>query len=91
MGRDPGRQHERHDDGDDDDRHGTEAVGAEQEGGQQQVSGRRRRTTVIAPMPMAMAGTSVSPGRCDKAMPPAVPMKMAGNTGPPRKLLSETP
>ena len=45
----------------------------------------------MAPMPMATAGTRLIPGRCDMAMPPAAPMYMAGNMGPPRKLLSEMP
>ena len=36
----------------------------------------------MAPMPMAMAGTRLSPGRCDMAMPPAAPMYMAGNDRP---------
>ena len=56
-----------------------------------EVSGRVSITTVIAPMPIATAGTSGSPGRWDSAMPPAVPMNMAGKIGPPRKLLRDTP
>ena len=55
------------------------------------VSGSRRSTAVIAPMPIATAGTRLIPGRWDMAMPPAAPMNIAGNTGPPRKALSETP
>ena len=37
----------------------------------------------IAPMPIAIAGTSSRPGRCDAASPPAAPMKMAGKIGAP--------
>ena len=48
-------------------------------------------TTLIAPMPMATPATSCSPGRCDMAMPPTEPIYRAGKTGPPRKLLSDTP
>jgi hypothetical protein len=48
-------------------------------------------TAVIAPMPMATPATSGSPGRCDAAIPPTAPMKIAGKIGPPRKLLSDTP
>ena len=56
-----------------------------------EVSGSRSITTDIAPMPMATPATSGSPGRCDSAMPPTAPMNIAGNVGPPRKLLSEMP
>ena len=56
-----------------------------------EVSGSLSITADIAPMPMATAGTSGSPGRCDMAMPPAAPMNMAGKMGPPRKLLSDAP
>jgi hypothetical protein len=45
----------------------------------------------MAPIPMATPSISGSPGRCDNAMPPAAPRNMAGNTGPPRKLLSDAP
>jgi len=54
------------------------------------VSGSRSIPTTMAPMPIATAGTSGSPGRCDSATPPAAPMKIDGKIGPPRKLLSET-
>ena len=49
-------------------------------------SGSLRNATTITPIPTATAGASGSPGRCDAAMPPAAPRKMAGNVGPPRKL-----
>ena len=55
-----------------------------------EVSGSRSIATVIAPMPMATAGTSGRPGRCDIAAPPTAPMNIAGKTGPPRKLLNDT-
>ena len=56
-----------------------------------EVSGSVSITTDIAPRPMATAGTSGNPGRCDRAMPPAAPMNSAGKIGPPRKLPSEMP
>ena len=56
-----------------------------------EVSGSLSMTTDIAAMPMATPSTSGSPGRCDSATPPAAPRNRAGNVGPPRKLLSETP
>ena len=56
-----------------------------------EVSGSLSITTVIAPMPMATPSTSGSPGRCDRATPPAAPRNMAGNVGPPRKPLSDAP
>ena len=56
-----------------------------------EVSGSLSITADIAPMPMATPDTSGSPGRCDIAIPPAAPMNMAGNTGPPRKLLIDAP
>jgi hypothetical protein len=43
----------------------------------------------IAPMPIATAGIIGSPGRCEAAIPPAAPMNIDGNTGPPRNELSE--
>ena len=55
-----------------------------------EVIGRVSITTLIAPMPMATPAIIGSPGRWDRAMPPAAPMNMAGKTGPPRKLLSDT-
>ena len=55
-----------------------------------EVSGRVSITVHMAPIPMATAGTSSSPGRPDAAMPPVAPMNMAGNTGPPRKLDSDS-
>src|ERR1700761_406776 len=55
-----------------------------------EASGSLRIATLIAPMPMATAGTNGRPGRCDMAAPPTVPMNIAGNVGPPRKLLSDT-
>ena len=55
-----------------------------------EVSGSASITVDIAPMPIATAGTSSSPGRCDAAMPPAAPMNIAGNTGPPRNALSDS-
>ena len=56
-----------------------------------EVSGSVSITVHIAPMPIATAGISGRPGRCDAAMPPAAPMNIDGNTGPPRKLLSDRP
>ena len=47
--------------------------------------------TLMAPIPMASAGTSVMPGRCEAMMPTAAPMNMPGNTGPPRNALSDKP
>jgi hypothetical protein len=41
-------------------------------------------------MPIAAAGMTSSPGRCDAAIPAAAPTNIAGNTGPPRKALSES-
>ena len=55
-----------------------------------EVSGSVSITVHIAPMPIATAGTSSSPGRSRAAMPPAAPMNIAGNTGPPRKLESDS-
>ena len=46
--------------------------------------------TLIAPMPIAAAGTSGSLGRWNMATPPTGTMNLAGNTGPPRKLLCDT-
>ena len=43
-------------------------------------------TVLIAPMPIATAGTSDMPGRSAAATPAAAPMKIAGKIGPPRKL-----
>src|SRR3954467_11268907 len=40
---------------------------------------------VIAANPMATPATSDSPGRWERAIPPAAPMNMAGKGGPPRK------
>ena len=56
-----------------------------------EVSGSRSTATVIAPIPMATAGTSGSPGRCDIATPPTAPRNIAGKVGPPRKLLIDAP
>ena len=53
------------------------------------VIGSRSMVAVIAPMPMAMAATSGRPGKYDSTAPATAPMKIAGNIGPPRKLLSE--
>src|SRR3954447_14049575 len=53
------------------------------------VRGKDSMVQLIAPMPIANAGTSGRPGRCDAAIPPAAPMNIAGNTGPPRKLDSD--
>jgi len=55
------------------------------------VNGSVSMTTDIAPIPMATPATICSPGRCDMAMPPVEPINKAGKTGPPRKLLSDTP
>ena len=49
-----------------------------------EVSGSRSMTVVMAPMPMATAGTRTMPGRCDPATPSAPPMNIAGKIGPPR-------
>ena len=46
-------------------------------------------TAHIAPIPIPTAGTSSMPGSSAAATPPAAPMNIAGNTGPPRKLDSE--
>jgi hypothetical protein len=54
-----------------------------------EVSGSLSITAHIAPMPMATPGTSGSPGKCDRAIPPAAPRNMLGKTGPPRKPLSD--
>jgi hypothetical protein len=56
-----------------------------------EVNGNLSSTTDIAPMPMAAPATSGNPGRWDSAIPPAAPRNIAGNTGPPRKLASDTP
>jgi hypothetical protein len=53
------------------------------------VIGSRSIATVIAPIPMATAGTSGNPGRWDRPIPPAAPRNIAGNVGPPRKPASE--
>src|SRR5664280_2194954 len=55
------------------------------------VMGSLSMTVAMAPMPMATAGTSESPGRWAAATPMAAPMNMDGNTGPPRKPESESP
>jgi hypothetical protein len=55
------------------------------------VIGSRSIAVIMAPMPMAMAGTAGRPGRCDSRRPPAAPRKMLGNTGPPRKVASDNP
>src|SRR5690348_4626447 len=49
-----------------------------------EVSGRVSIDAHIAPMPMATAGTMLIPGSCAAAIPPAAPMNIDGNTGPPR-------
>ena len=54
-----------------------------------EVSGNRSIVTAIAPIPIATPATIGSPGRWDSATPTAAPMNIAGNVGPPRKLLSE--
>ena len=46
-------------------------------------------TAHIAPIPIPTAGTSSMPGSSAAATPPAAPMNIAGNTGPPRKVDSE--
>ncbi len=56
-----------------------------------EVNGSLSITVHMAPIPMATPGTSDRPGRWDAATPPAAPMNMDGNTGPPRKLESEIP
>ena len=56
-----------------------------------EVSGSRSMTAHIAPMPMAAPATRGSPGRWDRAIPPAAPRNMAGNIGPPRNELSDPP
>ena len=56
-----------------------------------EVIGSLSMETLIAPIPMATAGTSGRPGAWESSIPPAAPMNMAGNTGPPRKALIETP
>ena len=55
------------------------------------VMGSLSMTVHMAPIPMATPGTSDMPGRCDAAIPAAAPMNIDGNTGPPRKLESESP
>ena len=45
----------------------------------------------MAPIPMPIAGARLMPGSPLSAMPSTAPMNMAGNTGPPRKALSDRP
>ena len=54
-------------------------------------NGSLRNATTMTPIPTAIAADSGRPGRCDAAMPPAAPRKIAGNVGPPRKLPSDAP
>ena len=54
-------------------------------------SGSRRNATDIAPMHTGIATDDGKPGRWDNAMPPAAPMNIAGNVGPPRKDPREIP
>ena len=56
-----------------------------------EVSGSRSIAQHIAPMPMPIAGARLMPGSPLRAMPSTAPMNMAGNTGPPRKALSDRP
>src|SRR3954453_511099 len=56
-----------------------------------EVRGRRNIAALIAPMPMATAGARLIPGNPAAAVPRTAPTNMAGNTGPPRNALSETP
>ena len=53
-------------------------------------AGASASTVHIAPIPIAAAGTNSSPGRCEAAIPAAAPTNIAGNTGPPRKLESDS-
>ena len=55
-----------------------------------EVIGSRSITVHMAPIPMATPGTNDSPGRWEAATPAAAPMNIDGNTGPPRKLDSDT-
>ena len=55
-----------------------------------EVSGRPSIVTAMAPIPMATPAIMGRPARCDRAMPPAAPMNIDGNVGPPRKALSES-
>jgi hypothetical protein len=54
------------------------------------VSGSVSITVHIAPMPIAAAGMTSSPGRCDAAIPAAAPMNIAGRPGRPRNELSDS-
>src|SRR5512132_3170299 len=54
-----------------------------------EARGRRRTETQHAPTSAATAGVSEYPGRCAARSPATTPRKMAGNVGPPRKLLRE--
>ena len=56
-----------------------------------EVSGSRSIAQHIAPMPMPIAGARLMPGSPLIAMPSTAPTNMAGNTGPPRKALSDRP
>ena len=53
-------------------------------------SGSRSTAAIAAPIPTATAGVKVNPGRREAMIPPAAARNSAGNTGPPRKLPSES-
>ena len=55
------------------------------------VRGRPSMAHVMAPRPMPAPATMGSPGKCDRATPPAAPMNMPGKVGPPRNPLIEAP
>ena len=50
------------------------------------ASGSRSVAAMVAAITVATAGPSGNPGRCEATRPPTAPTKIAGNTGPPRKL-----
>src|SRR6476659_9550972 len=59
------------------------------DGSRTETRGRPSIDTDIAPMPMPTQAIIERPGSWESRMPSAAPMNMPGNTGPPRKLLSE--
>ena len=54
------------------------------------ASGSRSAATMVAAITAAIAAPSGKPGRCEASRSPTVPTKIAGNTGPPRKLPIDT-
>ena len=80
-------------DRDDHHRHEGEPVGAEEQRRHQDRGQRAARASPWSsrPCPSPRRRSSADPPTCESAMPPAAPMNRPGNTGPPRKLLSEMP